>query len=284
MFLPRIAYNLIRSDVTREDVVEPKPAHLGREYAAQFEDVSIAETYSTRPPYPDALFDALVELMPDGDRAVLDLGCGPGDVALSLAGRVGQVDAVDPSAAMLAVARSRPGADHPAIQWFLQSAEEFEFRGPYSIVVAAESVHWMDWEVVFPKIVAALRPDAFLAIAGGRGLIDVPWADGLMELISSHSTNREYERYDIVAELDRRGLFREVGRHATAPRPFEQTVDDYVESFHTRNGFSRERMTAEGANSFDGALRALVRPHCPGGIVRGDIRGIVIWGIPAAGE
>lgn len=42
---------------------------------------------------------------------MLDLGCGTGELAVSLA-RTAQVTAVDPAAAMLEIARNRPGGDH----------------------------------------------------------------------------------------------------------------------------------------------------------------------------
>lgn len=70
--------------------------------------------------------------------------------------------------------------------------------------------------------------------------------------------------------------------YSTRPVPFEQTVDDYVESLHTRNGFSRERMTAECAAEFDEAVRALVLPHSTNGVVEEDTLATVVWGLPSA--
>jgi len=262
--------------------MEPKPAHLGPHYGAAFEADSIARAYHMRPPYPLELFDTLLKLQPTGPRSVLDLGCGTGEVALGLLGRVDQIDAVDPSEAMLRVARARVGGDDPSIRWICAAAESFEFRGPYSLIVAAESLHWMDWEVVLPKVAQALSERASLALALGRSLEDVPWRAGLAALMDEYSTNREYRPYDLVAELTQRGLFREVGRHATRPVAFQQSIDDYVESFHTRNGFSRVRMRRESAAEFDSALRELVSRSCSAGIVVGETVARVVWGVPLA--
>ncbi len=260
--------------------MEQKPAHLGPDYAAQFGDESVARAYSTRPPYPAEFFDVMETLLPEGPRTLLDLGCGTGDVAIPLAERFDRVDAVDPSQAMLAVARSRPGADHPSLHWISGSAEEFEPRGPYSLVVAGESLHWMDWRVVPARIAAALHPEGFLALAIDRALLEVPWADDLAKLIPKYSTNKEFRPYDLVAELAQRGLFREVGRQTTGCLPFSQTIDDYVESFHTRNGFSRERMAPQQAAEFDRAVRSLVAVHCQNGNVQGHTSTTVVWGVP----
>jgi hypothetical protein len=65
----------------------------------------------------------------------------------------------------------------------------------------------------------------------------------------------------LTDELTRRGLFRETERIETASVVFEQQVADYVESFHSRNGFSRARMGEEAAASFDTQVTARVREH-----------------------
>lgn len=119
----------------------PKPAHLGPRYAAQFEDAGVASAYRFRPPYPLEFFDVLSRLYAAGPRRVLELGCGTGDVTVGLAGRADRVDAVESSAEMLAAARRREGGDDPRIRWLRGSAEVAEFDGPYSLSVAAESLH-----------------------------------------------------------------------------------------------------------------------------------------------
>ena len=220
--------------------------------------------------------------MPPGRRTVL--GCGTGDVTIPLGERVDSIVGVDPSASMLAVASTRPGADNPSVRWVESSAEEFEFQGPYSLVVAAESLHWMDWPVVLPKIAAALHSEGFLVLALDRQLVEVPWASGLAEIIPRYSTNQRYQPYDLVEELTRRGLFEEVGRHATTPVPFTQSVDEYVKSFHSRNGFSRERMSGDQVEEFDETVRALVERYCENGRVRSSARVVLAWGRPLDGE
>jgi hypothetical protein len=87
---------------------------------------------------------------------------------------------------------------------------------------------------------------------------------------------------DLVEELTRRGLFRELGRRRTAPVALEQSVDDYVESFHSRNGFSRERMTPASAAEFDAGVRAAVAPWARGGRIGARCSALVIWGRPSS--
>jgi ubiquinone/menaquinone biosynthesis C-methylase UbiE len=260
--------------------MEPKPSHLAAEYGSQFADTSVAAAYAKRPPFPDAVFDVLTSLFPAGPQRVLELGCGSGDLTLRLAQRVDHVDAIEPSRAMLDIARARMPAGLGNVRWLQTTAEAFEPDGTYSLVVAAESLHWMEWSPVLAMIARALDERGVLAIVTERRLSELPWTERARELIARHSTNREYRAYDLTAELRRRGLFRESGRRECTQPSFTQSVDDYVESFHSRNGFSRERMSVESARAFDAALRDLVLAHAPDGVVSSAITAPVVWGRP----
>lgn len=259
----------------------PKPAHLGPRYGAQFADPSVVAAYDQRPPYPAEVFTLLTALLPAAPQIVLDAGCGSGDLARPLAALVGRVDAVDPSAAMLARGRTRPGGDAATLQWLQGTIEEAPLRPPYTLITAGESLHWMEWAIVLPRFRAALDPAGFLAIVE-RATPDLPWWGAVLRLIQRHTTNREYQPYDLVAELTTRGLFRKAGRRQTAPQPFRQSVDAYIESIHSRNGFSRARMTRAAADEFDAAVRAVVAPFAQDDELHMQVVGTVIWGTPLA--
>jgi hypothetical protein len=61
---------------------------------------------------------------------------------------------------------------------------------------------------------------------------------------------------------------------------FEQSVDAYVESFHSRNGFSRQRQSAAAAAAFDEAVRRIVAPHVRDGRIEFQLCSTVYWGWP----
>ena len=130
-----------------------------------------------------------------------------------------------------------------------------------------------------------LTPGGHLAVVE-EVLEPTPWSDAL-GFIGEHSLNKDFQPYNILTvtqELTARGLFQQVGIRTTAPGSFRQSVDEYIESFHARNGLSRDRMDAHAASAFDRQLRALVSRHCPNGIVELQIRGRVIWGKPQSAE
>ena len=119
-----------------------------------------------------------------------------------------------------------------------------------------------------------------LAERGHHGRM--PWDAEMARLVTKYSTNQEFRPYDLVQELTTRGLFREAGRCATAPVAFSQSIDDHVESVHSRNGFSRDRMEAGAASEFDNALRRLLERDCPDGVVHLETVVNIVWGHPAA--
>jgi SAM-dependent methyltransferase len=262
--------------------MQPKPRHLGPEYGAQFADASVVAAYQHRPPYPAETFSILSELLHSAERSVLDAGCGRGELArglLALAERL-EVDAVDPSAAMLAAGRALPGGDDPRLRWIAGAIEDAPLDPPYGLIVAGESAHWFDWPRAFPRLRAALAPGGVLALVG-RATAPNVWDAELLALIQRYSTNLEYQPYDLLAELVARGLFAQHGRRATALSSFQQPLSAYIESVHSRNGFSRERMAPDAARAFDTAARELLVAHGVGELVELRVGATVTWGDPA---
>ena len=164
-------------------------------------DADSAAAYPHRPPYPDDAIRLLVDLLRDTPRAVLDAGCGTGDLARPLASDVERVDAVDPSAAMLAEGRKLPGGDHPHLRWQRATAEAAVLDPPYALVTAGESLHWMDWPVALPRFAAALAPHGVLAIVE-RDFDGPPeLAARLRAVFAEHSVVRDFRPMDVVAVL-----------------------------------------------------------------------------------
>jgi trans-aconitate methyltransferase len=258
----------------------PKPKGLGPEYGAQFDDASIARAYPRRTTYPPELFDLLRQLIHDTPSVVLDLGCGTGDISRQLAPFVDRIDAIDPSHAMITLGQALPGGQHPHIHWVVSSAEDFSYPQACALVITAESLHWMDWYTVLPRIHQSLTSQGRLAIVLGRGFPDEPWATSVSHLIAQYSTNREYQPYNLLEELTKRKLFVPEQRVQTQPVPFSQPLEEYIESFHSRNGLSRQRMGAS-ATAFDEQLRNIIVQYQPDPILEFELVAEVVWGRPS---
>ncbi len=96
-------------------------------------------------------------------------------------------------------------------------------------------------------------------------------------MISRYSTNREYEHYDLLKELAVRNLFLTEKRIQTQPVPFVQTVGEYIDSFHSRNGLSRDRMGPKAA-AFDAELKAIISRHVSGAMLQFELVSDLAWG------
>lgn len=98
--------------------------------------------------YPDRLIRRVVErvgLLP-GD-AVMDLGCGPGLLAIPFATAGMAVTGIDPEPAMLAAARDAAQKAGAALE--LKQGSSFDMPagiGPFRLVTMGRSFHWMDRE------------------------------------------------------------------------------------------------------------------------------------------
>jgi trans-aconitate methyltransferase len=255
-----------------------KPTQFAPEYAEPFQDVSVVAAYRYRPPYPDAVFSILAGLITGTPRRVLDVGCGTGNIARNLVGFVEHLDAVDFSQPMITYGRQLPNGDHPALRWLCGRVEDIALDPPYALVTAGESLHWMDWNIVLPRFCEVLLPGSYLALVGHETTPD-PWSS-LHEIIPHYRTDAGYQPYNMLEMLERHGLFHKVGEQRTAPSHFVQTIDDYIESYHSRSGFSRERMGQEQAAAFDQAARRILLVAYPDGLITLEVMGSVVWGFP----
>ncbi|MBS3942586.1 MAG: methyltransferase domain-containing protein [Actinobacteria bacterium] len=121
----------------------------------------------------DFYVDLAAEL--EVDR-VADLGCGTGVLACDLAVRGHRVTAIDPAAAMLAIARARPGAD--AVTWVEGTAESLADAGHDLVVMTGHVAQVFldddEWRTILGQIHRGLAPGGFLAFES-RNPATEPW-------------------------------------------------------------------------------------------------------------
>ncbi|HET8570201.1 MAG TPA: class I SAM-dependent methyltransferase [Candidatus Limnocylindria bacterium] len=258
--------------------MSPRLPGFAVEHGRAFDDPDVARLYHLRRTYPAETYGILLELAPERP-VVLDAGAGTGEIARAIAPRVSRVDAVEPSAAMVQAGSRAPGGDDHRIRWIMGTAEEAPLSGPYDLIVCGQSLHWMDWDVVYPRFRRLLAEDAFLAS------VDVddepPWADALRAIVRRYSANRDHigkrrEGQPLIEET--RGLFTRAGERRTAPATVRQGVDDYVASHHAMSGLATHRIGAERAAAFDDEVRRLLAPY--GDPLELSVTARVTWGRP----
>lgn len=238
----------------------------------------VAEAYRHRPPYPDEVFEILDGLITDEPRIVLDLGAGEGALARPMAPRVDRVDAVDVSGAMIAVGRAEPGGRHERLTWIQGAVETADLEGPYALVTAGASLHWLDWEPLTARLRARLTEHAMLAVVD-HDVDEVPWHGRLIEIIRRHSRSPGFDpAYSAVEEMARQGYLAIAGRAETRPAAFHQPVESYVEQFYSRASLAREHMTPDEVRAFGEAVTEAVRPWATNGGLAMRVVARVTWG------
>jgi SAM-dependent methyltransferase len=256
----------------------PRPEFLSPYHASAFADAAVVGAYRHRPPYPAEAIAVIRDLMVT-PRVVLDVGCGSGELARPIAAFAERVDALDPSDEMLA--RGRQLAKHaPHIRWIAGRAEEAPLNGPYGLIVAGASIHWIDWEIVLPRLAAVLAPGGRLVIANMD--LTANWWPGMTALVREFSIYTDWHPIDMIDELSGRDLFALEGRHHTAPAESVQTVDDFVAGLFSHASLARVRLGADRADAFARAVREMLRRNRVDPVRLGVIADVA-WGRPLRG-
>jgi ubiquinone/menaquinone biosynthesis C-methylase UbiE len=137
----------------------------------------VAEEYDRhRPTYPDALVDRACEGIAPG-AAVLEIGCGTGQLTRSLLARGLRVTAVEPGQQLLARARDQlQGLGD--VQFVNARLEDASLpHAHYSAVFSASAIHWIDPDVSWRKAADVLVDGGTVALVSYFGLNDPHSAD-----------------------------------------------------------------------------------------------------------
>src|SRR6201995_4256593 len=99
-----------------------------------------------RPPYPAEFFSTVAAKLGFSKRdALIDLGTGPGLLALGFAPYVGRITGVDPEPAMLAVARQAAAARRQDFVLIEGKTETLPADiGQFDVITIGRALHWMD--------------------------------------------------------------------------------------------------------------------------------------------
>jgi SAM-dependent methyltransferase len=232
--------------------MEPKPEFWSVRFASVFQEPDVVASYPNRPPYPQETIDELARLAVRG--AVVDAGCGTGELARRLAALVERVDAVDVSAPMLELARLLPDAHR--VQWVHGAIEDAQLEPPYDLVVAGDSVHWFDWEVALPRIFELAPRFAIVRRDWFKGNDDV--VARLRPVWAAHGWNKGFRPLDPITELERRGLLRIVTVYESPTETWRPSQDEIVGLHFSQSGFARERLA--DPDGFDRDLREALGP------------------------
>ena len=129
---------------------------------------SAAHYLRGRPPYSRELLTVLTrELDLDGSGELLDVGCGPGVLAVELALAFDTVVGLDPDEAMLEHARQHAAESNVGnARWINARAEDIASLGlsPMRTVSFGQSFHWTDQDAVADVVYDLLEPGGAIVL------------------------------------------------------------------------------------------------------------------------
>jgi ubiquinone/menaquinone biosynthesis C-methylase UbiE len=122
---------------------------------------SASRYYTTgRPHYPASLSQRVADLIGlEARSAVLDVGTGPGFLAIDFAAHAGRVTAVDPSLEMLAVAAEN--ADRASVKLSFVHGSSYDLGdhlGLFRLATFGRSFHWTDREATLRTLDRLIEP------------------------------------------------------------------------------------------------------------------------------
>jgi SAM-dependent methyltransferase len=228
-----------------------------------------------RPAYPTLLIERVVELCRlDRRQRLLDLGCGPGQLALAFAPFVGELVGLDPEPAMLALAGQLAAAAGVRIELIKGSSYDLgPALGRFHLIVIGRAFHWMDRADTLRRLDGLVEPGGAIALFDDDypKVPDNRWRGDFTALIDEYAAADEDRRIRKSADwpihegflLD--SAFAHLERIAVIERrrtPIERLVDRALSMSST----TPDRLGPKVAELAD-KVRATVARHAVDGLV-----------------
>lgn len=227
-----------------------------------------------RPRYSSSLLRFLVRSFSlDGTGRLLDLGCGPGELALRLSDWFEEVLGIDPEPEMLVEAARLSGEIRcENTSWIHGRAEDLGTdQGPFRLVTIASAFHWMDREKVLNILYGCVEKGGGVAIIDRRNPPSPTWRGAVQEVIkrwlgeerrAGDTTFRPpVVPYEVIASGS---LFERVETHTLPAYEKVWTVDQILGHLYSTS-FASRRLLGDRVEGFEVDLRETLLNLNPGG-------------------
>ena len=228
----------------------------------------LAEDYERhRPRYPQQLLESISRTLVSNHPVVVDIGAGTGivlDGLLPVLPAPRLVVGVDPSQDMVAFGAYK----HPGATWIVGTAEDvLEDSSDVDLIVAGQSLQWMDRPRVLRAANRALSADGILAVLqNNRNHESSGFLSAYEDLLEDLSPGyrRDYRSFDFSAEI--RAAFHAQPSYETWIWSQNLGSEDFIGM--SRSSTQAQRAIAANGSEFLKRLNALVTEHSEGDILR----------------
>jgi SAM-dependent methyltransferase len=225
-----------------------------------------AKTYAAhREPYPDSFFAAAAKrLSLTGREALIDLGTGPGLLAIGFAPYVARIVGVDPEPAMVAEARDAAMSAGLTFPVHLMRAEDVGAGlGRFDLVTIGRALHWMDREPTLASLQDMLAPGGHILVCGARSAASTPWRDVYERVCVNWSSGGEARNWERHERFFEDSAFVAVG-DIVVEQGQELEAEALLERALARSTTS-PAVLGDRVEAFKDALRAALAPYFAGG-------------------
>ncbi len=237
---------------------------------------STVEFYARcREPYPPEFFQRVAEQIGlRGDETLLDIGCGPGMLAIGFAPLVGSCTGLDPESGMLAAAKNAAAEAGVAISLIHGRIEEFPVGQTYGVITIGRAHHWLERTPTLSVLERILAPDSgriLICRAASVETPETPWVKPYRKVRSAWASGRpEEKQYRIdPSEWLMGSFFSAMGETSITERR-RVTIADLIGRALSRSNTSPE-VVGGGQEQFEAEIAAALEPFVQDGVLEEQI-------------
>jgi SAM-dependent methyltransferase len=225
---------------------------------------STVEFYARyREPYPSKFFQKVAEQIGlHSDESLLDVGCGPGMLAIGFAPFVGSCTGLDPEPLMIAAAKDAAAEAGVALSLIHGRIEEFPMTQTYDVITIGRAHHWLERAPTLAVLERILAPESgriLICRASSTETPETPWVKPYRKVRSAWASGPKEAHYRVdPSEWFRDSCLSAVGETSVTERR-QVTIADLIGRALSRSNPSPE-VVAGGQEKFEAQIAAALAP------------------------
>jgi SAM-dependent methyltransferase len=223
-----------------------------------------------REPYPLKFFRKVAEQIAlRGHEALLDVGCGPGLLAIGFAPFVGSCTGLDPEAGMIKAAKAAAVEAGVALSLIHGRIEEFPATQTYDVITIGRALHWLERGATLMVLKRVLAPGSgrlLICRAYSTETPETAWVEPYQDVRRAWAAGPDEKHYRIDGkEWFADSCFRPLGETSVTERR-QVTISSLIGRALSRSNTSPQ-ILGEGQTRFEAEIAATLQPLAKDGVL-----------------